>query len=295
MKVLVVGAQGMLAHDVVPVLGQAGHQVVACDIRAAAEAGIRALDITHLDEIRVLLREIRPDVVVNCAAYTNVDAAESDEDAAYRINALGPWNLAIACQEQGAALMHVSTDYVFDGLKGGSYDEYDRPNPQGVYGRSKLAGELHIQQVMSRFYIVRTAWLYGHGGKNFVETILNAAKERPELRVVDDQWGCPTWARELARVMVDVIETERFGLYHATGQGECTWWGFASQILQSAGLATPVLTQTTEELNRPAPRPRYSVMRNRALEMTGIALMPDWRDSLVAYLGESASLATLSQ
>lgn len=282
MKVLVAGSQGMLAQDVVPVLRSAGHHVVTCDLRPAAES--HTLDITDLDDVCALVREVAPDIVVNCAAYTNVDAAETDEDAAFRINALGPWNLALACREAHAALMHVSTDYVFDGQKGSAYEEFDHANPLGVYGRSKWAGEEYIRQVLSRFYVVRTAWLYGRHGKNFVETILQAGQERPELRVVNDQWGCPTWTVELARVMSALIESGRYGLYHASGQGVCTWFDFAQEILRQGGVGTPVLPQTTEELNRPAPRPCHSVLRNRSLELVNVPLMPNWKDSLQQYM-----------
>lgn len=282
MKVLVVGARGMLGQDLVPELVGAGHEVVCAD-RVEAPGNL-SLDIAEMMQLQQVLSAVRPHVVINAAAYTNVDGAESEEDAAYRSNALGPWNLALACQEMGVILMHVSTDYVFDGLKGSSYDEYDLPNPQGVYGRSKLAGERHIQQILSRHYIVRTAWLYGHGGKNFIETIAGAAQARPELKVVNDQWGCPTWTCDLARTMVALLESGRFGVYHATGKGECTWWDFARYIVQAVGLETPVLTQTTEELARPAPRPRYSVLRNRALEMVGLPLLPPWRESVDCYM-----------
>lgn len=282
MKVLVVGARGMLGQDLVPALVDAGHEVVSADRTEAA--GSLSLDIADWSLLRAVMADVRPQAVINAAAYTNVDGAESDEDAAYLGNALGPWNLALACQEFGADLMHVSTDYVFDGLKGSSYDEYDLPNPQGVYGRSKLAGERHIQQILSRHYIVRTAWLYGQGGKNFIEAIAGAAQARPELKVVNDQWGCPTSTQDLARTMVALLETGRFGVYHATGSGECTWWDFARYIVQAVGLETPVLTQTTEELARPAPRPRYSVLKNRALAMAGLPLLPPWQESVDRYL-----------
>lgn len=283
MKVLVTGAQGMLAHDLLPALKAAGHTVVPSARRPDSTPAFVQLDITDLAAVRMAVAQIQPHAVINTAAYTNVDQAESDEEGAYRINALGTWNLAIACQEADIPLMHVSTDYVFDGKKGTAYDEYDAPNPVGVYGRSKRAGEVHIERVCPKHYIVRTAWLYGHGGKNFVETILKAAAERPELKVVNDQWGCPTWTADLARVMVDLLATGRFGTYHATGQGECTWMDFAREIVRLGGLSTPVHPQTTAELNRPAPRPAYSVMRNHGLQLAGIPLMPNWQDGLKQY------------
>ena len=284
MRVFVTGAQGMLGQDVIPVLKAAGDEVIASGSQSRDIPDYVRLDITDLDATKRAIAQARPDIVINCAAYTNVDGAEADPDAAYRVNALGTWNLALACQAAGAAMLQVSTDYVFDGTKGSAYDEYDTPNPQSVYGRSKYAGEQHLQQVLARFYIVRTAWLYGHHGKNFVETILKAAAERPELKVVNDQWGCPTWTRDLAEAISRIIRTGRYGIYHATGQGECTWMDFARTIVELGGLSTPVLPQTTAELNRPAPRPRYSVMRNFGLQMTDLPLLPDWEASLESYI-----------
>lgn len=294
MKVLVVGAAGMLGHDLVPALQKAGHDVVAADRMATAD--ILSLDITDLEQVRQVVRAVVPDAVINSAAYTNVDAAETDEESAYRVNALGTWNLALACQDAGIPLMYVSTDYVFDGTKGTAYDEYEATNPQSVYGRSKLAGEIHVRQLCRKHFIVRTAWLYGVGGKNFVETILKAGLERPELRVVNDQWGCPTATTDLSLVMVGLLESGRYGTYHATGQGECTWFDFASEILRQVGIPTPVLSQTTAELSRPAPRPAYSVLENRALKLAGIQLPRGWKEALADYLfcrtsGEGVSVS----
>lgn len=287
MKVLVVGARGMLGQDLVPMLREAGHEVVGADRTEAAET--LPLDITDLAQVRQVMADVRPDAVINSAAYTNVDAAETDEDAAYRVNALGSWNLALACQTHDIPLMYVSTDYVFDGNLGRPYDEYDQPNPQGVYGKSKRAGEIHVERLCSKHYIVRTAWLYGHGGKNFVETILKAGSERPELRVVNDQWGCPTATVELADAMIALLSTDRYGTYHVTGSGECTWMDFAAEILRQAGISTPVLPQTTEELGRPAPRPRYSVLTNRTLALAGLAPRKEWREALRDYLAARQS------
>lgn len=276
----------MLGHDLVPVLEKAGHHVVQAD-RTPSPKSV-TIDITSLDQVRQFMAEVLPEAIINAAAYTNVDGAEADEDAAYRINALGSWNLALACQEADIPLMYVSTDYVFDGTKGSAYDEYDVTNPQSVYGRSKRAGEIHVERLCRRHYIVRTSWLYGHAGPNFVETILRAGAERPELRVVNDQWGCPTATVDLAAMMSRLLVSGQYGTYHVTGQGVCTWFDFATEILRQGGIGTPVLPQTTEELNRPAPRPAYSVMRNRALELGGFGLLPTWQESLAAYLARRA-------
>lgn len=281
MKVLVVGAQGMLGQDLVPALQRAGHEAVPAG--RSLEMGVK-LDIAELDQVRVVLDSVQPDTVINVAAYTNVDGAETDEAGAYRANAVGSWNLAIACGEADVPLMYVSTDYVFDGTKGSAYDEYDHTNPQSVYGKSKRAGEVHVERLCRRHFVVRTSWLYGHGGKNFVETILKAGAERPELRVVNDQWGSPTETSDLAAAMVQILESGRYGTYHVTGQGVCTWFDFAREILRLGGLDTPVLPQTTAELNRPAPRPPYSVMRNLNLELAGLPLLPAWQESLAVYV-----------
>lgn len=284
MKVLVVGARGMLGQDLVPVLQRVGHEVVSADRTPSPKS--ETLDITDLEQVRRCFAESAPEAVFNVAAYTNVDGAEEDVDGAYRINALGAWNLALACQDLDIPLIYISTDYVFDGTRGSAYDEYDVTNPQSVYGRSKRAGEIHVERLCRKHYIVRTSWLYGHAGKNFVETILKAGAERPELRVVNDQWGCPTATADLAEVLVRLLESGRYGTYHVTGQGVCTWFDFAAEILRLGGLSTPIHPQTTEELNRPAPRPAYSELRNYALELAGLPLLPHWKDSLGRYFAQ---------
>ncbi|HEY9900084.1 MAG TPA: dTDP-4-dehydrorhamnose reductase [Pantanalinema sp.] len=284
MKVLVAGANGMLGHDLIPALRLAGHLAVSSGVLASDDPDFVSMDITDLAQVREVFAAVRPDALINCAAFTNVDGAESDVDGAYRINALGSWNLALACQEADIPLMYVSTDYVFDGARGSAYDEYDTPNPQGVYGRSKRAGEIHVERLCPRHYIVRTSWLYGHGGKNFVETIIKAASERPELRVVNDQWGTPTPTVELARTMCRLLETGRYGTYHASGEGACTWFDFAAEIVAQAGLQTPVLPQSTQESARPAPRPAYSVMDNLALRLAGLPSHLPWQEALKHYM-----------
>ncbi|MBO9542038.1 dTDP-4-dehydrorhamnose reductase [bacterium] len=288
MKVLVAGAKGMLGHDLIPALKHTGHLVVSSGLQPSDEPDYVRMDITDVAQVREAFAAVRPEAVINCAAYTNVDAAETDEANAYRINALGSWNLALACQAAEIPLMYVSTDYVFDGTKGSAYDEYDLPNPQSVYGRSKRAGEIHVERLCTKHYIVRTAWLYGRGGKNFVETILKAASEKPELKVVNDQWGSPTCTTDLAQAMTALLTTERFGTYHVTGSGVCTWHDFAKKIIELSGLQTPILPQTTEELNRPAPRPRYSMLSHRALGLAALPAMTQWETSLERYLASRA-------
>ncbi|MFP5501882.1 MAG: dTDP-4-dehydrorhamnose reductase [Candidatus Sericytochromatia bacterium] len=276
MKILVTGAQGMLGQDLVPILGEYGHDVLAC--------GRQDLDVTDPASVRRLLERERPDLVIQSAAYTNVDGAESDPQGAFRINAYGTQLVALACQAIGAPLMYISTDYVFDGLAGRPYLEADTPTPQSVYGRSKLAGEQHVRELLSQFYVVRTSWLYGRHGKNFVDTMRKLGREKPELSVVADQHGSPTSTVALSHALARLAASGLYGVYHATGQGETTWHGFTEAILAAEGLKTPVHPITTADLARPAPRPAYSVLENMNLSLTGLGLLPHWKESLEQYL-----------
>jgi dTDP-4-dehydrorhamnose reductase len=276
MKIVVTGARGMLGQDLVPVLEDYGHRVLGYDRTQ--------LDITNLDQVRAVLHRDGPDLVIQCAAYTNVDGAESNPEEAFLINGHGTQTVALACQGLGVPLVYVSTDYVFDGTLERPYLEIDRPNPLSVYGQSKYAGELWVQQLLSQYYIVRTSWLYGRHGRNFVDTMRKLGREKPELSVVADQHGCPTWTVALSHAIARLIETGRYGVYAITGQGQTTWHGFAEKILALDGLKTPVKPQTTAELGRPAPRPARSVMANLNLKLSGVPLLPHWEESLEAYM-----------
>jgi dTDP-4-dehydrorhamnose reductase len=231
--------------------------------------------------------ELKPDQVIHAAAMTDVDGCEYDRDRAYRVNGLGTRNVAAASAAASAELLYISTDYVFDGIKREPYLEHDAVNPQSTYGRSKLWGEEAVRDVHDRFYIVRTQWLYGKHGRNFVDTICKAARERPELQVVNDQTGCPTWAKDLARALYLILDKRpAYGLFHCSNNGSCTWFDFASAILDRGGIKTPVHPWTTKELNRPAKRPAYSVLRNFCLEMTIGDPMRSWEEALKDYLSE---------
>lgn len=276
MKIVVTGARGMLGQDLVPILRDYGHGV-----RGYAHA---ELDITQIEQVREALHADRPELVIQCAAYTNVDGAESNPEAAFLINGHGTQTVALVCQELGIPLMYVSTDYVFDGTLARPYLEIDRTNPLSVYGQSKYAGEMWVQQLLTQFYIVRTSWLYGRHGKNFVETMRKLGREKPELGVVADQHGSPTWTVPLSHAIARLIETGRYGLYQITGQGQTTWHGFTEKILALEGLSTPVKPISTAELNRPAPRPANSVMANLNLKLAGVPLLPPWEESLESYL-----------
>jgi dTDP-4-dehydrorhamnose reductase len=271
---LVTGAGGQLGSDVVDVLHAYGEEVAAFD-RAS-------LDITDRSAVTTAFATVEPSIVVNCAAYTAVDDAETDEDRALEINAHGPAHLAAACASQGARLVHVSTDYVFAGDGEAPYDERTRPAPRTVYGRTKAAGEQAVLTAGADAYVVRTAWLYGQMGPNFVKTMARLSRERETLEVVDDQVGTPTWTLHLARALVSLgVSTVPAGVWHCTNAGESTWYVFARAVFAELGLdPARVLPTTTDAFPRPAPRPSYSVLSNAKWANAGLPVMPHWRDAL---------------
>jgi len=269
MKVLVTGAKGMLGQDLCPILEDAGCFVVETDIDN--------LDITNEEAVSVAIATIKPDVVIHTAAYTNVDKAEEDLDTALKINSQGTENVAKACGKNDCLMVYVSTDYVFDGTKKSAYLPNDKVCPVNNYGLAKLKGEEAVQKYCKKYYITRTSWLYGHHGKNFVETMISLA-DKPELKVVDDQVGCPTWTVELANGILKLIgEQKDFGIYHVCGSGKTSWYGFAKEIFELAGLKVNLKPCTTDEFPRPAKRPAYSVMDNGKL-------CRDWKLALKDYI-----------
>jgi dTDP-4-dehydrorhamnose reductase len=282
-RVVVTGAAGMLARAVLPALESAGHHVLALP-RADA-------DVTRLESLRHPLRSFQPDWVFHLAAFTRVDDCEERADHAFLVNGLGARNAALAAAEAGAAVLAISTDYVFDGRGRVPYREYDSPAPQTAYGASKLAGERAVREVNPRHMIVRTSWLYGRGGVSFPDTILRHAREGKPLKVVDDQRGSPTWTVDLADALVRLATTGQFGTYHCTGSGDCTWHEFASYLLERAGLTVPVERTDTAALARPAQRPAYSVLSNLLYEHVTGHRMPPWKESADRYLQSHAARA----
>jgi dTDP-4-dehydrorhamnose reductase len=280
---LVTGSHGQLGTDLQVVLAAAPGQVVR-----ALPAG--ELDITDPAAVQAAVADFRPDVLVNAAAYTKVDAAEQNEELARRVNAAGPAVLAAAMAGRGGRLVHVSTDYVFAGDAERPYEVDDIPAPRSAYGRTKLAGELAVRELLpQRSYVVRTAWVYGATGTNFVKTMARLEAERDTVSVVDDQRGSPTWSPDLARALVELAGSNAAaGTYHCTGSGETTWFGFARAIFTELG-AEPgrVLAYKTDLTSRPAPRPAYSVLSGAAWRSAGLAPMPHWRDALHAAFAES--------
>lgn len=278
MKVLVTGAAGQLGQDVTAQFAVSGHEVVA--------ASRRDLDISRRDEVLGAVGSVRPDVLVNCAAYTAVDACESEAERAYGVNAWAVRHLAEATRRFDVHLCHVSTDYVFSGDKAEPYHEWDQPDPRSVYGASKLAGEREVGEAAT---VVRTSWLCGRGGSNMVGTVLRLAAEDGPLRFVDDQRGSPSFAPDVAAVIERLCADRRPGLFHVTNQGEASWYEFAQEIMVAAGYdAERVKPITTVELDppRPAPRPANSVLENRALSLAGLALPADFREPLSRLVAE---------
>ncbi|MBV9849520.1 MAG: dTDP-4-dehydrorhamnose reductase [Armatimonadetes bacterium] len=292
MRILITGAAGMLGTDARRILAEQGHTLLSTDVGPAATGTIAPLDITDIHALRAVFGEFRPDVVLHGAAYTNVDGCERDPDTAHRVNALGTWAVAGAAEEVGSALVAISTDFVFDGQKGDRYTEFDAPSPVSHYGASKLAGENLARHACHRTYIVRTSWLYGVHGKNFPYTMLALAKTKPELPVVADQIGTPTYTVDLVNTISEIIEAPLYGVYHVSNGGECSWADFARAVLQKTGLGhVPVRGITSDEyaemFKSPTRRPPYSVMRHYALELMGRDDLRPWDAALDDFLASA--------
>ena len=267
MKVLVTGANGMLGQDLCPILEDVGAFVIETDVDT--------LDITNADMVEKVLTDIHPDMVVHCAAYTNVDKAEEDLKTAELINVTGTENIAEACAKLGITLVYISTDYVIDGTKTEPYTPDDRANPINNYGMTKYEGEEVVRSLCEKYYIARTSWLYGHHGKNFVETMLSMA-DKEEIKVVDDQIGCPTWTVELANGIIKLL-SKPYGTYHVCGSGHATWYEFAKEIFSQSGLDVNLKPCSTDEFPRSAKRPKYSIMQNDKI-------CRNWQAALKDYL-----------
>ena len=290
MKVLLTGANGQLGRAMNRALSHDSVTIINTEAPAIAEkCDMRALDITDVDVVLAAMREEQPDVIVNCAAYTAVDKQESDIDLSYKINAIGARNLAIAASDTGARLAHVSTDYVFDGKGTRPYLEFDRTDPVSVYGKTKLAGEEFVKAFADRYYILRTAWLYGDGN-NFVRTMLRLAETHDQVSVVRDQVGTPTSAAELALAIRHLYTTDNYGIFHATCEGDCSWADFAEEIFSLAGKQTQVNRVTTAEYTAMNPqsavRPAYSILDNYMLRLTSDYRFADWHDAIRSYMEE---------
>ncbi|MGS2778899.1 dTDP-4-dehydrorhamnose reductase [Robertmurraya sp. GLU-23] len=280
MLVLVTGVNGQLGYDVVKELTAKGHEAVG--------VGRSELDITDESAVSSYVQNLSPEAIIHCAAYTNVDAAETDQEGAYKVNALGTKYLAEAAKFVGAKMVYVSTDYVFDGDGTEPYEVNHPTKPLGVYGETKLVGEKFLQETLEKHFIVRTAWVYGINGNNFVKTMLKLGQDRKELGVVYDQVGSPTYTVDLAKFLVELIDSEKYGVYHASNEGICSWHEFAVEIFKQAGMDVKVNPLTSEEFPRPAARPKYSVLSKKKIEEEGFTPLRDWKEALKEYLKELA-------
>jgi dTDP-4-dehydrorhamnose reductase len=287
MRILITGSKGQLGSELARQLaaGGSGLGELPAQYRDAYVVGVDIEDF-DLGDKQAVLDHVRGgsfDLVINCAAMTNVDGCEAAPDAAYKANAIAARNMAMVCEQTATKLVHLSTDYVFAGDAAEPYREYDLPAPKSVYGKTKLAGEQFVRERCYRYFIVRTQWLYGQGG-NFVRTILKAARERGELKVVNDQFGCPTSAEDLAYHILKIALDNRYGIYHCVNHGVTSWFEFAREIVRLAGVDAEVRPCETFEFSRPAPRPAYSALDNMMLRLTVGDGMRDWRDALAPYV-----------
>jgi dTDP-4-dehydrorhamnose reductase len=273
MKVALTGAEGMLGHDLRKIFSDA--EIIPFTLHT--------LDITVLDDVIKKIGEVKPDFLIHAAAFTDVDRCEAEPEKAYLVNGVGARNVVMACEEIKCPIVYISTDYVFDGSKKGPYDEWDETNPINQYGLSKLMGERYVASLTNRFYIVRTSWLYGKNGKNFVETVLRLLSERETIEVVNDQVGSPTFTLDLAIKLKEVIG-KGYGTYHITNSGSCSWYDFAVMIASKKGIKRQIIPTTTERFNRPAKRPANSVLGNTMLRLEGISPLRHWEEALDAYL-----------
>lgn len=288
MKILITGSKGQLGNELKDIINKGYSEIgkVSECIKNSQvfDFDVDKLDITDLKSVKNVLNTIKPDVVINCAAATNVDGCESDEDFAFKVNSLGPRNLAMVCEEIGARLVQVSTDYVFSGVGEKPLTEYDLTAPYSVYGKTKLLGENYVREFCSKYYIVRTAWLYGYVGHNFVYTMRRLGKEKDSINVVNDQIGNPTHANDLAYHILKLVETDEYGVYHCTGKGECSWYDFAKMIIELSGEECIVNPCTSEEYKTPAKRPEYSSLDNMMLRNTVGDEMRNWQDAIKSFI-----------
>jgi len=283
MRVAVIGANGQLGSDICEVFSQK-HDVIGLNHED--------IEITDIDGCRDVIVSVKPDVVINTAAYHNVIQCEENETLSFQVNGLGALNLAKLAESEEFKLVHFSTDYVFDGRKGAPYIEDDLPNPLNIYATTKLAGEYFVKNYCDRHFVVRVSGIYGQvacraKGGNFITTMIKAARERPEVKVVNDEVLTPTPTKEIAKNTFQLVDTEKYGTYHMTCEGSCSWYEFAKVIFETLRLQTPLFSCSVEEFPSPVKRPFYSVLENAGLKSLGINNMSDWREALIEFLQEN--------
>lgn len=275
MNIAVIGSRGMLGYDLCSLLSEQDVKFFPLDIEE--------LDITDGERVTTVLSTLAPQIIINCAAYTNVDGAEEEVDLALRVNHIGPKNLAEYAEKNDITLCHISTDYVFDGSKHEPYTEDDAPEPLGVYGMSKLAGEEEVRRI-EKHYIIRTSWLYGKNGRNFVSTIIKASQTNDQLKIVNDQFGAPTYTVDLAERIMEIVTHLPYGTYHATNSGITTWYEFAKEALTLLKINTALIPITSDEYPSRVKRPKYSVLNNEKAIRCGLKPMPEWQDAVQRFL-----------
>jgi len=276
MKVLVTGARGQLGYDVVERLKELNIEHVGVDKED--------FDLTNEKETKEFIKNYKPDVIVHCAAYTAVDKAEDEKEFCHAVNILGTRYVAEACKEIDAKMVYISTDYVFDGEKDEPYEVDDKPNPINYYGLTKYLGEREVQNILKKYFVVRISWVFGKNGSNFVKTMLRLGQERKEVRVVCDQVGSPTYTYDLAKLLCEMIQTDKYGVYHATNEGYCSWYEFACEIFKTARMDVKVIPIKSDEYPTKAKRPKNSRLSKNRLELMRFNLLPHWRDALERYI-----------
>lgn len=279
MKVLVTGVKGQLGYDVVRELQSRGHGAIGVDIEE--------MDITDETAVSRVMEETAPEAVIHCSAFTAVDRAEEEQELCYKVNVQGTENIAKMCQKLGCKMLYLSTDYIFSGEGQRPWEPEDTPSPLNAYGQSKYQGEVALRQYVDKYFIVRISWVFGINGNNFIKTMLRLGKENGAVKVVDDQIGSPTYTFDLAKLLVDMIETEQYGAYHATNEGICSWYEFAKEIFQEANMKEVTVTPvSSEEFPVKAKRPKNSRMSKEKLVQNGFSLLPSWQDAVKRYIEE---------
>jgi len=275
-KVLITGANGQLGKELVELFTEKGFEVYGF--------GRDKMDITNQAQVQEVIGTLKPNIVLHSAAHTQVDLAESEPEQAFSINAYGTRNVAVAAEAVGAKLVYVSTDYVFDGTTDEPYNEFSPTSPLGVYGKSKLAGEQFVRDLHSKFFIVRTSWVYGKHGANFVKTMLKLGEEREKLSVVADQRGCPTYTLDLANAILELVDTQKYGVYHVSNSGSCSWYEFAKEIFEISEMKVQVNPCTTADFPRPAARPANSVFEHMSIKLNNFSSIRPWKEALSSFL-----------
>lgn len=290
MRVLVTGINGQLGYDVVKELIKRGHEPIGVDREE--------MDLTIPTQIKECIEKSKPEAIIHCAAYTAVDAAEDNEELCRQVNAYATRDIAKCAKDLDIPMIYISTDYVFDGEKGledtssqevdtSRYLEYiesDKTNPQNIYGQTKLEGELYVKELLDKYYIVRISWVFGENGNNFIDTMLRLSKDRDELNVIDDQIGSPTYTKDLATLIVDMIESDKYGVYHATNEGFCSWYDFAKEIFKVANIDIDVIPIATSQYPTKAQRPMNSKMSKQKLIYNGFKTLRNWQDAVEEYI-----------